>query len=57
MPARKAHPWWRATRRRPSGRRGGGLTIVAALAVEWGVVGRKAGKTVWAELAVDSQPH
>ncbi|MEU5682483.1 hypothetical protein DEJ48_07270 [Streptomyces venezuelae] len=41
----------------PERETGRGLTIVAALAVEWGVVGRKAGKTVWAELAVLSQPH
>ncbi|WP_306337186.1 ATP-binding protein [Streptomyces sp. KL118A] len=41
----------------PERETGRGLTIVAALAVEWGVVGRKAGKTVWAELAVDSQHH
>ncbi|MYY85437.1 MULTISPECIES: ATP-binding protein [unclassified Streptomyces] len=32
------------------GESGRGLVIVAALATEWGVAGRKVGKTVWAEL-------
>ncbi|MET8682745.1 ATP-binding protein [Streptomyces sp. NPDC004732] len=39
----------------PDRETGRGLVIVAALAVEWGVVGRKVGKTVWAELAVAPQ--
>ncbi|MEV0322608.1 ATP-binding protein [Streptomyces sp. NPDC050659] len=34
----------------PEGESGRGLVIVAALAKEWGVVGRNVGKTVWAEV-------
>ncbi|MFG2648527.1 ATP-binding protein [Streptomyces sp. NPDC048436] len=34
----------------PEGESGRGLVIVAALAKEWGVVGREVGKTVWAEV-------
>ncbi|MFD6437268.1 ATP-binding protein [Streptomyces venezuelae] len=37
------------------GESGRGLVIVAALATEWGVAGRKVGKTVWAEL--NAQGH
>lgn len=34
----------------PEGESGRGLVIVAALAEEWGVIGRDVGKTVWAEV-------
>ncbi|MFJ2769102.1 ATP-binding protein [Streptomyces sp. NPDC087300] len=39
----------------PDGESGRGLVIVAALAAEWGVTGRPVGKTVWAELSLDTQ--
>lgn len=40
----------------PDGESGRGLVIVAALATEWGVVGRDVGKTVWAEIASLTPP-